>query len=81
MRQKSVVLGNTRPVKDPDGLRTKLVDEYKERLMNPYVAANKGMMDNVIDPPETRLKIIRALEMLENKRDALPYKKHGNIPL
>ena len=66
---------------EPDRVRKELVDEYEERLMNPYVAAGRGLIDDVIDPAETRPKIIRALEMLENKREALPPKKHGNIPL
>ncbi|MDA1348341.1 MAG: acyl-CoA carboxylase subunit beta [Chloroflexi bacterium] len=66
---------------EPDELRKQLVGEYADRLMNPYVAASRGLIDDVIDPSETRLKIIRALEMLENKREALPPKKHGSIPL
>ena len=66
---------------DATALRAELVKEYEERLMNPYVAANRGMIDDVIDPADTRPKIVRALEMLENKRDSLPPKKHGSIPL
>ena len=66
---------------DPTALRAELVKEYEERLMNPYVAASRGMIDDVIDPADTRPKIVRALEMLENKRDTLPPKKHGSIPL
>ena len=65
----------------PNELRAKRIEEYEERHMNPYVAASKGMIDDVIDPAETRPKIIRALEMLENKREVLPPKKHGSIPL
>ena len=65
----------------PDELRARLVEEYQERLMNPYIAAGRGMIDDVIDPAETRPKVIRALEMLENKRETLPPKKHGSIPL
>ena len=61
--------------------RAKLVAEYQEQLMNPYVAAARGMIDDVIDPADTRPKIIRALEMLQNKREVLPPKKHGSIPL
>jgi acetyl-CoA carboxylase carboxyltransferase component len=61
--------------------RAKLVAEYREQLMNPYVAAARGMIDDVIDPADTRPKIIRALEMLQNKREVLPPKKHGSIPL
>jgi acetyl-CoA carboxylase carboxyltransferase component len=48
---------------------------------NPYVAASRGIIDDVIDPAETRIKVIRSFEMLQDKRDTLPPKKHGNIPL
>ena len=65
----------------PDETRKGLVQEYEERLMNPYVAASRGLIDDVIDPAETRPKVIRALEMLRNKRETLPPKKHGSIPL
>jgi propionyl-CoA carboxylase beta chain len=66
---------------DKDALRAELVEEYRDQLMNPYVAASTGMIDDVIEPAETRPKIIRALEMLKNKREVLPPKKHGSIPL
>jgi len=66
---------------DPEGTRARLISEYEEQLMNPYIAAGRGMIDDVIDPVQTRPKIIRALEMLENKREALPPKKHGSVPL
>jgi len=49
--------------------------------MNPYVAASKGLIDDVIDPADTRAKLISALKMLSNKRDSMPIKKHGSIPL
>ena len=65
----------------PEELRAKLVQDYEDQLMNPYIAANRGLIDDVIDPIETRPKIIRALEMLANKRESLPPKKHGSIPL
>ena len=65
----------------PDELRVELQREYEDSLMNPYVAASRGLIDDVIDPTETRPKIIRALEMLANKRESLPPKKHGSIPL
>ena len=65
----------------PEELRGKLVKEYQERLMNPYAAAGQGLVDDVIDPAETRPRIVKALEMLANKREVLPPKKHGNIPL
>jgi acetyl-CoA carboxylase carboxyltransferase component len=66
---------------DPDSRRKELIDDYKERFANPYIAASRGFIDDVIDPRETRIKIIRALEMLENKTDSNPPRKHGNIPL
>ena len=66
---------------DPEQTRQRLIAEYKEKFTNPYVAANRGFVDDVIDPAETRPKVIRALEMLQNKRDTMPVKKHGNIPL
>jgi acetyl-CoA carboxylase carboxyltransferase component len=66
---------------DPDSRRKELIDDYKERFANPYIAASRGFIDDVIDPRQTRVKIIRALEMLENKTDSNPPRKHGNIPL
>lgn len=65
----------------PEMLRARLAQEYRDRLMNPYVAAQRGLIDDVIDPAETRPKIIKALAMLDNKRESLPPKKHGSIPL
>jgi propionyl-CoA carboxylase beta chain len=67
--------------KDPDGLRAQKVAEYKEKFANPYVAASLGYLDDVIEPRETRPKAIAALRRLRNKRQELPPKKHGNIPL
>ena len=66
---------------DPDERRAKLVEEYESRFANPYVASELGLVDNVIEPRETRVRLIKAFEMLANKREALPPKKHGNIPL
>ena len=66
---------------NPQETRRELMDEYQDRFTNPYVAASRGFVDDVIDPAETRPQLIRALEMLQNKRDTLPAKKHGNIPL
>ena len=66
---------------DPDSRRKELIEDYKERFANPYIAASRGFIDDVIDPRETRVKIIRALEMMENKTDSNPPRKHGNIPL
>jgi acetyl-CoA carboxylase carboxyltransferase component len=61
--------------------KTRLVAEYREKFANPYVAAARGYIDDVIMPHETRPRLINALEMLSNKRDSNPMKKHGNIPL
>ncbi len=66
---------------DPEAKRKELVETYRQQFANPYVTASRGFIDDVIEPRETRLKIIRALEMLQNKTDANPPKKHGNIPL
>jgi acetyl-CoA carboxylase carboxyltransferase component len=66
---------------DPEAKRAELVATYRQQLANPYVAARKGYIDAVILPRETRGRIIEALAMLENKRDGLPPKKHGNMPL
>lgn len=66
---------------DPEAVRERLVEEYREQFANPYVAAGRGYVDDVIDPRETRFRIIEALRILEKKRDANPPKKHGNIPL
>jgi propionyl-CoA carboxylase beta chain len=62
-------------------LRARKIEEFKDRFANPYVAADRGFVDAVIRPQETRPKIIQALEMLQTKRDKNPPKKHGNIPL
>ncbi len=66
---------------DPAARREELVQQYRERFANPYVAASAGYIDDVIEPRETRPRLINALEMLQNKRAELPPKKHGNIPL
>ncbi|PLS15338.1 methylmalonyl-CoA carboxyltransferase [Bacillus sp. M6-12] len=66
---------------NPEQTRAQKIEEYREKFANPYVAASQGMVDDVIDPRETRIKIIQALEMLRNKKETRPYKKHGNIPL
>jgi len=66
---------------NPKEERQKLVADYKDKFANPYVAASKGYLDDVIDPRATRPKAIKALEMLRNKSDTNPPKKHGNIPL
>jgi len=67
--------------KDPARKKAELVAEYREKFASPYVAAERGYIDDVIEPRETRPRLINGLEMLSNKRDANPAKKHGNIPL
>jgi len=66
---------------DPTAQRRKRIEEYEDLFANPYVAARKGYVDDVIPPRQTRKRLIRALDLLENKRDTMPPKKHGNIPL
>jgi propionyl-CoA carboxylase beta chain len=66
---------------DQDSMRKQKTEEFRERFANPFIAAERGYVDDVIEPHETRPRIIRALRMLENKVDTMPRKKHGNIPL
>lgn len=66
---------------DPDAKRAELIEEYKAHFANPYAAAERGYIDDVIVPHETRPKLIRALRTLQNKRVEQPKRKHGNIPL
>ncbi len=66
---------------DPVGRKAELVADYRENFANPYVAAQRGYIDDVIEPSETRPRLINALNMLQNKRDQNPPKKHGNMPL
>lgn len=66
---------------DPDARKAELVDEYTERFANPYGAAERGYVDDVIDPADTRAKIIAGFELLRSKREELPRRKHGNSPL
>jgi propionyl-CoA carboxylase beta chain len=66
---------------DPDALRAEKVAEFREKFANPYIAASRGFVDEVIRPRQTRAKLIAALATLETKRDRNPPKKHGNIPL
>jgi len=66
---------------DPDALREELVEEYRREFAHPYVAAKRGYLDDVIAPRDTRSRLVRALEMLQNKRVRRPARKHGSIPL
>ncbi|HLR16165.1 MAG TPA: carboxyl transferase domain-containing protein, partial [Bacillota bacterium] len=65
----------------PDIVRQEKIDEYRERFANPYIAASLGMVDDIIDPRDTRIKLIQGFEMLQTKVEDRPKKKHGNIPL
>jgi len=66
---------------DPGAAEEKMIEEYRERFANPYVAAEQGYIDDVIEPRTTRSRLIQALSMLDTKVDVNPKKKHGNIPL
>ena len=66
---------------NPEAKLQEKVDDYTDKFANPYRAAHRGYIDEVIEPSQTRQKLIRAFKMLENKVKTLPKKKHGNIPL
>jgi propionyl-CoA carboxylase beta chain len=66
---------------DSAAVRSEKVKEFREKFANPYIAAGRGFLDEIIYPRETRRKLIAALKNLDNKRDKNPPKKHGNIPL
>jgi len=66
---------------DVEARRAELITEYEDTLANPYIAAERGYVDAVIAPSQTRAYVVKALRMLRNKRESLPPKKHGNIPL
>ena len=66
---------------DPKEMRQKLVADYQEKFASPYKAAELGYVDEIIEPEETRPKIIQALDIIKNKVDTNPWRKHGNIPL
>jgi propionyl-CoA carboxylase beta chain len=66
---------------NPDAVRAAKIAEYREAFANPYAAAQRGFVDEVILPRQTRARLVRALAALESKRDRNPPKKHGNIPL
>jgi propionyl-CoA carboxylase beta chain len=67
--------------KDPEAKRAELVKDYNESLANPYLAAERGTIDTVIEPSQSRAYITKAFRTLKTKRDILPARKHGNIPL
>ena len=66
---------------DPEGTRAELIQDYSEKFSTPYIAAERGYIDAVIDPEETRARLFQSLEMLRSKRETIPQRKHGNIPL
>src|SRR5262245_1144178 len=66
---------------DPAPLREEKTREYRDKFANPYAAAERGYVDEVIEPRDTRRRLIQALEVVHTKRDSNPAKKHGNIPL
>jgi propionyl-CoA carboxylase beta subunit len=66
---------------DPEARRAELIDDYTDRLANPYIAAERGYIDDVIEPSETRRKIVAGLRLLASKREESPQRKHGNVPL
>jgi propionyl-CoA carboxylase beta chain len=70
-----------RDADDPELRRAELITEYEDTLANPYIAAERGYVDAVIPPHETRAEVVRSLRLLRSKRETLPPKKHGNIPL
>jgi propionyl-CoA carboxylase beta chain len=73
--------GPARPDQSREAVRQKKIEEFRDRFASPYVAAERGYVDAIIQPRETRKKLIQALAMLATKRDKNPPKKHGNIPL
>jgi propionyl-CoA carboxylase beta chain len=73
--------GELSEAKDPEKKRAQLVEEYNETLANPYLAAERGIIDTVIEPNQSRAYITKAFRTLKTKRDSLPARKHGNIPL
>ena len=66
---------------DPDARRAELVEEYRDKLANPFIAASRGFVDEIIPPRATRTKLIAALASADHKRERNPSRKHGNIPL
>jgi len=66
---------------DPATRRNELIENYQEHFVNPYLAAERGFVDDVIDPAETRQILSRCLDILSGKREELPKRKHGNVPL
>ena len=66
---------------DADAKRAELIRDYQDAFSNPYIAAERGYIDDVIEPQETRRRLVQSLEMLRSKRETIPQRKHGNVPL
>jgi propionyl-CoA carboxylase beta chain len=66
---------------DADAKRAELIADYETKFSNPYIAAERGYVDDVIEPQTTRQRLVQSLEMLRSKRETIPQRKHGNIPL
>jgi len=66
---------------DPAATRADLIEQYQDKFATPYIAAERGFIDDVIEPAETRVRLIKALRMLTTKRETVPARKHGNMPL
>ncbi len=66
---------------DPQAMRQQKIDEFRETVMNPFISAGYGYVDDIIEPRHARIEMIRSLEMYSRKREDRPAKKHGNIPL
>ncbi len=66
---------------DPESRRAELIEDYSDKFSNPYIAAERGYVDDVIEPQQTRAKLMKGLDMLRSKRETIPQRKHGNIPL
>lgn len=76
-----VFRGELAEAADPDLQRAELVAAYRGELANPFVAASRGYLDDVIHPAESRMRVVAALQLLRNKRESTPKRKHGNVPL
>ena len=66
---------------DAGAERAELIADYQEKFSNPYIAAERGYLDDVIEPQDTRKRLVQSLEMLRSKRETIPQRKHGNVPL
>jgi len=66
---------------DPEATRQQLIADYKDKLYNPYVAGERGLVDDILEPDELRGRVIRSFRTARNKREDRPLRKHGNIPL